>query len=623
MARGFFRRIIGYLFITIVLTVVIPGSGDQTILQGNDGYSAVPLTDDPANTRIVRAYFPNKEAALKALHLFEVQCREVSYDEGYIVMEVTPEELNELKKLNFVLVPDPGYDVRHYRSADPDQKAGIPGFPCYSTVEEGHAIMDSICKALPQLATIVDIGDSWDKTQGTGGYDLKVLRLTNSAIPGPKPKLYINGSLHAREYATAQLVIRFAYYLISNYGKDPDVTWMLDYHEFHGQFFANPDGRKYAEKGQMWRKNTNKNYCASNANQRGADLNRNFEYNWAASSDQCGETFSGASAASEPETKAIQDYMKKIFTEKKQGIYIDLHAFAQTIMKSNVPELNVLARKFSFFNKYSHYEERGMTYEYAYQVVGIAGFLIELGTAFFEKCDFFEMDLIPKHIPLFTYALRAAREPFSMPAGPDALKLSITNKKLQATITDTLYNGAGVTMHTIASAEYYINTPPWIAGATPLAMQPTDGKFDQKTEVVEATLTDDRLSKGNGTIFLRGKDSGGFWGPVFSIFYGTTGINSVMTRPVNLLVTYNAASRPSQAITYSLRLPEQMQVTLVIYSLDGRIVATVAHTTMAAGSHRISWNRTNDHGALLPAGVYLAQLSVNEFRQVNKTIMIR
>jgi len=43
------------------------------------------------------------------------------------------------------------------------------------------------------------------------------LRLTNSAIPGPKPKLFVTSAIHAREYTTAPLIVRFAEYLTDNY----------------------------------------------------------------------------------------------------------------------------------------------------------------------------------------------------------------------------------------------------------------------------------------------------------------------------------------------------------------------------------------------------------------------
>jgi carboxypeptidase T len=54
---------------------------------------------------------------------------------------------------------------------------------------------------------------------------------------------------------------------------------MLDHHEVHLMLHTNPDGRKKAEAGLSWRKNTNNNFCA-NSNNRGVDLNRNFTFAW-------------------------------------------------------------------------------------------------------------------------------------------------------------------------------------------------------------------------------------------------------------------------------------------------------------------------------------------------------
>ena len=113
-----------------------------------------------------------------------------------------------------------------------DQVDGIPGYACYRTVEETYATAAAIAAAHPGLAAWIDAGDSWEKavvtTPDTLGYDMMGLRLTNSAIPGPKPKLFITSSIHAREYAPAELMTRFAEHLVNNYGIDADVTWLLD-----------------------------------------------------------------------------------------------------------------------------------------------------------------------------------------------------------------------------------------------------------------------------------------------------------------------------------------------------------------------------------------------------------
>ncbi|MEZ4713571.1 MAG: M14 family zinc carboxypeptidase [Caldilineaceae bacterium] len=132
------------------------------------------------------------------------------------------------------------------RAAGVDAIESIPGFACYRTVEETYSSLAALAAANPQIATWTDIGDTWEKVTpgGAAGYDMYALKLTNSAIPGPKPKFMLMSAIHAREYTTAELATRFAEELISKYNVDPDVTWLLDYFEVHIIPMVNPDGRK-------------------------------------------------------------------------------------------------------------------------------------------------------------------------------------------------------------------------------------------------------------------------------------------------------------------------------------------------------------------------------------------
>ena len=97
-------------------------------------------------------------------------------------------------------------------------------------------------------------------------------------LTGSKPKLFVNSAIHAREYTTAPLNLSFARWLLQGYGTNADATWILDHHEVHLMLQTNPDGRKKAESGLSWRKNTNQAYCGATSNTRGADLNRNFSF---------------------------------------------------------------------------------------------------------------------------------------------------------------------------------------------------------------------------------------------------------------------------------------------------------------------------------------------------------
>ena len=108
----------------------------------------------------------------------------------------------------------------------------IPGFTSYRTVEKTYEDLFALAEANPDIASWIDIGDSYDKVTpgGSDGYDIQAIEITNkdSQIEN-KPTLYVEGSLHAREYSTSELVTRFAEELVEGYGEDADTTWLLDY----------------------------------------------------------------------------------------------------------------------------------------------------------------------------------------------------------------------------------------------------------------------------------------------------------------------------------------------------------------------------------------------------------
>jgi hypothetical protein len=413
----------------------------------------------------------------------------------------------------------------------------------------------------PQLASWIDIGDSWEKTQNAAeGYDLKVLILTNSAVPGPKPKMFMMSSVHAREYTPAELATRFAEMLVTNYGVDPDVTWLLDYQEVHLLLQANPDGRKYAETGISWRKNTNNNFC-TDTNSRGIDLNRNFEFQWGccngSSSNMCSTTFRGPSPASEPEVDAVQEYVQSIFPDQREaplnasvpvtatGVFMDIHSSGNLVLwpwgftedpAPNGVALQTFGRKLAYFNNYypeqaiGLYPTDGTTDDFAYGELGLAAYTFELGTSFFQICSYFENIIVPDNLPALVYAAKAARTPYLTPGGPDALDVLVDNGVvpagtpviLTATLNDTYFNGQNGTEPTqnIAAGEYYIDVPPWVTTTVPVALPMTavDGSFDSKIEGAMAMIDTSALSTGQHIIFVRGQDVEGDWGAFSAVF---------------------------------------------------------------------------------------------------------
>jgi carboxypeptidase A4 len=80
--------------------------------------------------------------------------------------------------------------------------------------------------------------------------------------------------------------------------------------DFHIVPLLNVDGYRYSHsKNRMWRKN--RKIIPGSCN--GVDLNRNFGYKWGqiggATVDTCAWNYAGKDAFSEPESKAIQNYV--------------------------------------------------------------------------------------------------------------------------------------------------------------------------------------------------------------------------------------------------------------------------------------------------------------------------
>jgi murein tripeptide amidase MpaA len=529
------------------------------------GSAAVPPSQDstplPDGPLVVRVYYddPAQISELQAYDLFEFNNRK----ERYVLVAVDAAALLTLKASGWRVVIDSKETAAFNQRLDPlpGQEAGIPGYPCYRTVEETYLTAETIVAAYPQLAQWIDVGDSWEKVTpgGQPGYDMMVLKLTNSAVPGPKPKLFLTTSIHAREYTPAELATRFAELLVSGYGIDPDITWILDHHEVHLMLQANPDGRKKAETGLSWRKNTNEAYCSPTSNNRGADLNRNFAFQWGccggSSTSPCDLTYRGPSPASEPEVQAVQNYLRAIYPDQRldpltspapadaTGVYLDIHSYSQLVLWSwgftsavapNGPALQTLGRKFAYFNNYTPqqaiglYPTDGSTDDFGYGDLGVASYTFELGTAFFQSCSSFESTILPGNMPALLYAAKVVRTPYLTPAGPDALNVAAAPATitvgdpvvLTASINDTRFNNSNGAepAQAIAAAEYYLDTPPWQAGAVAYPMAAVDGNFNSTVEAVTATINTNALTTGRHIIFVRGKDAANNWGAFSAVF---------------------------------------------------------------------------------------------------------
>jgi hypothetical protein len=536
---------------------------------------------------IFKATFPDLATARRAAVTLHNELLETDYQAGWQIFELDGEQVALLRRFGYRLELATEFmarrdafldalDAAQARSDATRSAAGlplaevgiqaIPGYACYETVEETYAAAQGFTASHPQLAQWLAVGSSWQKTVNQGGYDIGVLKLTNQATTGldgqPKPKLFIHSAMHAREYTTAPLSLAFARWLLDGYGSHPDATWLLDHHEVHLMLHVNPDGRKRAEAGLSWRKNTNTAYCGPTSNSRGADLNRNFSFGWNSTNGQgssgntCSLTYRGPSPSSEPETRAVESYVRGLWPDRRgplptdpapadtSGIHLDLHSFSELVLwpwgntatpAPNGAALATLGRRLAWFNGYTPtqsvglYPTDGTSDGVSYGELGVAAFTFELGTSFFQTCSVYENTILPANLPALVYAAKVVRAPYLLPGGPEVTQLALDAAApvlagvpvlLTGSASDARFNqGNGAeAVQAVAAAAAYIGLPPWAPGATPVPLGAADGSFDSATEALAGALPTAGLAPGRHLVYVQATDAGGQEGPVSAVF---------------------------------------------------------------------------------------------------------
>ena len=442
------------------------------------------------------------------------------------------------------------------------QPTGISGYPCYETVEESYAIAEQLARDYPDYASWQPIGPAWAKSNGRPGYDLYVLKLSKKNAVPDKPVLLINSAIHAREYATAPLMLAFAKSLLEGLGSNADADWILEQQEIHLLLQSNPEGRKIAERGVLWRKNINDTSCSTG--NFGVDLNRNFSFGWngapgGSSGNSCDLTYRGGSAGSEPETQALQQYARSVFKDNRgplrtdaapattPGIHLDIHSFSELVLwpwgenatpAPNGQALQTLGRKLAWFNDYfptqsiGLYPTDGTSDGVSYGELGVAAFTFELGTAFFQSCAVYQNQVLPDNLKALWYAARVSAGPYLLPAGPEVQALQLTTAggkiaqnqtlKVQLRLTDrqfNQFNGIEPSQN-ISKAELFINQFPTNGAVADLQLSAQDGAFDNAVEMVGGTLP--ILPVGKHRLYLRGTDASGQAGPVYASYVEVT-----------------------------------------------------------------------------------------------------
>ncbi|RJP76297.1 MAG: hypothetical protein C4524_10300, partial [Candidatus Zixiibacteriota bacterium] len=208
----------------------------------------------------------------------------------------------------------------------------------FYTFQQIVADLDSMRLLYPNLCTQkVSVGQGWNNNP------LWMVKISdNPDIDEDEPEAFFDALHHAREPGSYTATLYSMWWLLENYGTDPEATYLINNRELFFVPVANPDGLLYNQQiapngGGTWRKNRR-----NNGTSYGVDLNRNYPYQWGydnigSSATPSSETYRGPSAGSEPETQALMNFIngRSISTamtvHTASNVYICAYGYANVL----------------------------------------------------------------------------------------------------------------------------------------------------------------------------------------------------------------------------------------------------------------------------------------------------
>ena len=181
----------------------------------------------------------------------------------------------------------------------------------FYTYQEYIEILDAMHTQYPNLITQKTAIDTFTTHEGRPIYWVRMS--DNPNTNESENEVLYTALHHAREPASLSQLIFYMWYMLENYGTDPEVTYLLDNTELYFVPMINPDG--YIENetnmpngGGMHRKNK-RNVGTTNP---GVDLNRNYAYQWnviGTSPNPNDDTYAGTHGFSETRDSSYQVFL--------------------------------------------------------------------------------------------------------------------------------------------------------------------------------------------------------------------------------------------------------------------------------------------------------------------------
>ncbi|WP_405654341.1 M14 family zinc carboxypeptidase [Streptomyces sp. RK9] len=281
------------------------------------GPARSPADDDPAAVKVYQADVTKKQIPIlveAGQDAHELAGQAPESGTGRVELYLTEGQAEAIERK--------GIDLTEHRvSAATAKKLKAAGDGVFRPYSGKGGLQEEIVKtgqAHPGLTKVVSIGKT---VQGKDILALKLSKNAKKSKDGSKPATLYMSNQHAREWITPEMTRRLMHHYLDNYGKDKRITKLVNSTELWFVLSANPDGYDFTHAAggdRQWRKNLRDiDGDGRIAPGDGVDLNRNFAYKWGydnegSSPDASSETYRGTGPMSEPETKVIDRFQKRI-----------------------------------------------------------------------------------------------------------------------------------------------------------------------------------------------------------------------------------------------------------------------------------------------------------------------
>lgn len=270
----------------------------------------------------------------------------------------------------------------------------------YHTNDEAAALLQQLARDHPSIMALVSIGRSYE-----GRTISAVLISDNVHINEDEPEALIISLQHGNELIAREVALDLTSWLVTAYGADPVVTWLVNEREIIIVPSVNPDGAAFSQSypWDFWARKNRQPIAGSDAV--GFDLNRTYGYRWGccggSSVDPESPYYRGRAPFEAVEAAAVRDLVvgRRVGGAQPIRVALDIHSEGGFVMwpygstmddqppdmqPADLRAFQAVGRELASLNGYvpqqasDYYIHDGSFLDWAYGEQGIFAFTIEV-----------------------------------------------------------------------------------------------------------------------------------------------------------------------------------------------------------------------------------------------------